>query len=615
MAIIPEHIIDSVRDAVNIVDVISRHVSLKKSGRNYMGLCPFHKEKTPSFSVHPEKQIYKCFGCGAGGNVFGFLQEIEHISFFDAVKRLADEAGIELELKEKSPEVESENERLYEANELAQNFFSRKLSENKSVLEYLDKRGIKKESIERFKLGFAPNAWDELTKHIQHFKYSIDTFLKLGLIMEGEKERKHYDRFRNRLMFPIHNTSGKVVGFGGRDLSNKVYDSMSRQTRREETPKYINSPESPIYQKSYILYGLYFAKEAIAKSKVVIFVEGYMDWLQLYQNGIKNVVATSGTSLTEAHARLIRRYTSDICVCYDSDSAGISAAIRGGEILFQNNLEVKVLLLPEGQDPDSYVAENGKDEFLKLVRKAEDYFTFRLNRVESKFDLQKALERSQAVSDILEALAPLRDNIKTNLYIERVAEKWGTPTTLLYNELKKKITAHQRRRRFDDEDIGIESATEVPLTFKGAWSAEKDILLLLMSYYGDINEFVFEHIDEEDFLNPEFRQVLVVIKETAKRSTRQVGSSTKNLHQVVLDKIDNKQLRDLFTKDLFRDFSDPARYLQDCIRKIKIAKYQFYIDEQGKKIKELQPDDHLPVLQEIKRFQEELKKWQKVEIK
>lgn len=597
MAVVSDHIIDSVRDAVNIVDVISRYVSLKKSGRNYMGLCPFHKEKTPSFSVHPVKQIYKCFGCGVGGNVFSFLMEHEHISFLDALKRLAEETGIELELQEKSPEVESENERLFQANETAQSFFQRQLKENKNVLEYLKKRGVTEKSIERFKLGFAPDAWDGLLKHIQHFKYPIETFSKLGLILKKEKEEGYYDRFRNRLMFPIHNTSGKVVGFGGRDLSGGA-----------DIPKYINSPESPIYQKSYILYGLYFAKEAIGKLQSVIFVEGYMDWLQLFQNGIENVVATSGTSLTEDHARVIRRYTNDVCVCYDSDTAGISAAVRGGEILFQNSVEVKVLLLPEGQDPDSYVAESGAEKFLDLVKKAEDYFTFRLNQVENKFDLQKALERSQAVSEILEALAPLRDNVKTDLYMARIAEKWGTPSTLLYNELQKKISAQRRRRRFDDTDSGIAARAEAPLAFIGAWSAEKDILTLLMNHYGDIQEFVFEHLKEEDFLNPEFRQVLVIIQETAKRST-------KNLHQSVLDKIDSKQLRDVFAKDLFRDFKEPARYLQDCVRKIKIAKYQFHIDEQGKKIKELAPDDHLPVLQEIKRCQEELKKWQNVKMK
>jgi DNA primase len=597
MAVVSDHIIDSVRDAVNIVDVISRYISLKKSGRNYMGLCPFHKEKTPSFSVHPVKQIYKCFGCGAGGNVFSFLMEHEHISFLDALKRLAEETGIELELQEKSPEVESENERLVQANEMAQSFFQRQLKENKNVLEYLKKRDVTEKSIERFKLGFAPDAWDGLLKHIQHFKYSIETFVKLGLLLKKEREDGHYDRFRNRLMFPIHNTSGKVVGFGGRDLSSK-----------EDTPKYINSPESPIYQKSYILYGLYFAKEAIGKSQSAIFVEGYMDWLQLFQNGIENVVATSGTSLTEDHARAIRRYTNDICVCYDSDAAGISAAVRGGEILFQNNIEVKVLLLPEGQDPDSYVAENGAEKFLGQVQKAEDYFTFRLNQVENKFDLQKALERSQAVSEILEALAPLRDNIKTDLYMARIAEKWGTPSTLLYNELQKKISAQRRRRRFDDSDSDVAAPTEAPLTFIGAWSAEKDILILLMNHYSDINEFVFEHLEETDFLNPEFRQVLAIIQETAKRSA-------KNLHQAVLDKIESKQLRDILAKDLFRDFKEPARYLQDCIRKIKIAKYKFHIDEQGKKIKELEPADHLPLLQEIKRYQEELKKWQNVKMK
>lgn len=605
MAVVPDHIVDSVRDAVNIVEVISRYVSLKRSGRNYMGLCPFHKEKTPSFSVHPEKQIFKCFGCGVGGNVFNFLMQYEHISFFDALKRLAEEAGIQIEVQETTPEEESETERLYEANEVAQNFFQRQLKQSKNVLEYLEKRGIGKESMERFKLGFAPAGWDGLLKHVQHFQYPLETFLKLGLILKKEKEDGYYDRFRNRLMFPIHNNSGKVVGFGGRDLSGE-----------ENAPKYINSPESPIYQKSHILYGLYFSKESIAKSRLAIVVEGYMDWLQLFQNGVENAVATSGTSLTDDHARTIRRYTSEVCVCYDSDTAGINAAVRGGEILFQNNLEVKVLLLPEGEDPDSYVAANGAEKFLELAKSAEDYFNFRLQQIQAKHDLEKALERSQAVNEILEALAPLRDNIKTDFYVERIAERWGAPTTLLYNELKKKIAAHRRRRKFGEEEEGEGKAiSEAPLAFIGAWSAEKDILILLMNYYPDIHEYVFKHINEEDFLNPEFRQVFAIIEENGERSSQK-------LHQIILDRIESQQLRDLLANDLFRDFSDPVRYLQDCIRKIKIAKYQFFISERDKKIKELESIDNSAFVQEINQYQreirdfrEEILKLQKVKMK
>ncbi|MFQ5585050.1 MAG: DNA primase, partial [Calditrichia bacterium] len=528
--------------------------------------------KTPSFNVSPEKQIFHCFGCGVGGNVFKFVMDYEKISFIDVLKRFSEETGIELEIKEKSPELESENELLYEANEIALTFFQRQLSQSESTLQYLQKRGINDEMIKKLKLGYAPDSWDALVKHIEHFKYDIKVFEKSGLILKGEKKPGYYDRFRSRLMFPVLNISGKIAGFGGRDLSGA-----------ENTPKYINSPESPVYQKSREFYGLYFAKDAIRKSGKVIFVEGYMDWIQLFQHGIENVVATSGTSLTEDHSRIIRRYCPEVCVCYDADSAGVSAAIRGGEILFQNNLEVKVLLLPQGQDPDSFVNQKGAQPFLEMVESAEDYITFRLSQLKQKYDLQKALERSQAVREIIDTLAPLRDTIKSGFYVEKIADSLGIPNTLLYNELKKKVRLLLRRK---SSGIG-ETQTNIqqtPVTWNGAWSAEKDLVILLMMYYDKIHEFIFKHIDEEDFLNEEFRQVFRVLAEHK-------SEISANLHQRVLDKIDNPVVQTMLSGDLFREFHRPDRYLQDCIRKMKIARFQSLVDEMGKKLRELDSSD------------------------
>jgi len=599
MSGVSDHTIDRIRDAVNIVDLVGRYVNLKKSGRNYLGLCPFHKEKTPSFSVSPEKQIYHCFGCGSGGNVFSFLMEFEKINFFDALKRLAEETGIELDLAPRKKELESENEQLLEFNQIAASFFIRSLNEGPKSLEtYLKKRGISTESAKKMGLGYAPKEWDKLYKHIKHFKYPLEPFTTLGLILESDKKSKYYDRFRDRLMFPIHNLSGKIVGFGGRDLSGA-----------EDAPKYINSPESPIYQKSKELYGLYFAREAVRKAGMAIFVEGYMDWIQLFQNGIENVVATSGTSLTEDHARIIRRYAQNICLCYDSDAAGINAASRGGEILFQNNVELKVLLLPEGQDPDSYVKEKGAEALYELIKNASDYFSFRMDKIQQTHDLQNAQDRSLAVNEILETLAPLKDNVKVGFYVERISENWDMPNTLLFNELRGKRRSLRRRDEFRDERSEAETQLRTPLVFNGAWSAEKDLLLILMTYYTEVKDFVVSHIENEDFLNDELRNVY-------KNLCDYEEESVKDLHQFVLDKLENQTLKDLFTKDLFRDFKDPARYLQDCIKQIKIAKYQSFVDTAGKKLRSMKPSDpdYLILLENIKENMQQRKKWQDVKI-
>ncbi len=603
MAVIPQHLIDQVRDAVNIVEVIGRYVRLKKSGRNYMGLCPFHKEKTPSFSVSPEKQIFHCFGCGVGGNVFNFLMKYENIGFVDAVKRLATETGIEIPT---SPEIKrqiSQAEQLYKANQIAAAFYQRQLKQApEAVKQYLKDRGMQPNTIARFKLGYAPDAWDALLRHVEHFNYPKQPFQKVGLLMQSERRNSWYDRFRHRLIFPIYNTSGRVMGFGARSLADDA-----------QTPKYINSPESPVYQKSKILYGLYFAREAIRAQGWVILVEGYLDVLQLFQAGIANVVATSGTALTEDHARLLRRYTGQVYLCYDSDTAGINAAIRGGEVLFQQGLDVQVLLLPAGEDPDSFVRRYGAETFREQLRLARDYFDFRIETLENRYDLQRAPERSQAISEILDTLLNIRDNLRTGFYVDKIAERWQLPATLLFNALQKKLHSRQKRERLREtppvnpvtQPAEAPSEKHVALLFTGAWSAERDVIVLLANYYRNIQDFIFQQLDASDFLNPEFRELFIWIRDHGEEA----GD---HLHLLLLDRVENEPLRNMLTEALFQKFQKPARYLMDCIRRMKIARCQAQFEHIRRQLKELSRKDerYLALQQEMQHYLRELHRWQ-----
>jgi len=302
--------------------------------------------------------------------------------------------------------------------------------------------------------------------------------------------------------------------------------------------------------------------------------------LQLFQSGIQNVVATSGTALTGEHARLIRRYTNRVYLCYDADSAGVNAAVRGGEVLFQQLLEAEVLILPSGEDPDSYVKKHGKDAFLEFLKEAQDYLAFRLDILKQKYDLQKAAERSQAVTEMLEMLLPIQDNIRISFYVEKLAEHLQIPSTTLLNEFKKKKRAQFQRQNYsarsgfesqssreEKQSTAKSSAGQAPLVFTGAWGGEKDVILLLLSYFDDIHEYVFAHLQEDDFLNPEFKELFSLIKTHQK-------SGSKNLLHSVLENTDSEALRTLIVREMEqsnREFSKPALYLQDCIKQIKIA--------------------------------------------
>ncbi len=590
MAPIPEHLIDQIRDSVDIVDLISRYISLKKRGRNFIAHCPFHTEKTPSFTVSSEKQIFYCFGCGAGGNVFNFLMRYEKITFIEAVNKLAEEAGIQLPRYQAEEKASSEYDRLYKANHFAAEYFHATLKQHFNVIkDYLVRRGISHDSIDFFKIGYVPDSWDGLYNTIQSKKAGIEPFLQAGLIMQSEKDpNRKYDRFRNRLIFPIYNTSGRVIAFGGRSLSDDP-----------QTPKYLNSPESPIYKKSQVLYGLNYSKDWIRQEGYAIFVEGYMDYLQLFQNNIKNVVATSGTALTMEHAKIIRRYSMDIVMCYDADNAGINAALRGGQILFENNLNVRVLILPENEDPDSYVKNNGSSAFYALIKSARDFFEFKSDYLGKARGLDTVAKRSGIVSEMLETLASHPDPLKQNFYIKYLSDKFGLQENTLLEEMQKKQrTLRSRERNFSERQPSVTSQTRPKIPLTGAWSAEKDVIVLLLTHFQDLKAIIFSLLEPEDFLNEAFRNIFVHIRDDLRNSGE---SPVHTVLSSIEEQEGNEEIVGLITADLLKDIQNPGRYLNDCIERIKITRFQTRIDYLRQTLKQTTPENpgFNEILQEI----------------
>ncbi|RMF07442.1 MAG: DNA primase, partial [Candidatus Neomarinimicrobiota bacterium] len=346
MANVSQELIDRIRDAADIVTVISPYVNLRKQGQNYVGLCPFHDDRHPSLHVSQRKQIFKCFACGAGGNAISFLMEYEKISFLEALRRLGDQVGIPVTV-ESHPEQKDFIAQLYDLHDAAADLYTNTLfsERGRPALAYLKDRGLSEEIIREFRLGLAPNQWDFAWNYFQKRKIRREVLQKSGLFTFTEKGQ--FDRFRNRILFPISNLSGRIVAFGGRALD-------------DDPAKYLNSPESPIYHKSEILYGLHRTRDVIRKADQALLVEGYMDFLQLYQHGIHHLAAVSGTALAEQHARLLRKYVRRVTVVYDGDEAGQKAALRAGYLLLREGIDARVLVLPDQEDPDEWVRRVGR---------------------------------------------------------------------------------------------------------------------------------------------------------------------------------------------------------------------------------------------------------------
>ncbi len=431
---IPEDIIANVQNAASIVDVISEYVALKKTGKNFIGLCPFHADKKPSFTVSEEKQIFHCFGCGQGGNVFSFLIQYNNLSFPEAVGFVAQKYGIEIPTRKMSPTQKKEleeRERLLKINKEAANYFRGVLSHpssGKCAREYLSKRQMTPEVTERFMLGYAPQSWTGLTQYFSRRGVPLDDLQKAGLVVA--KNGRYYDRFRDRIIFPIVDIHKTVLGFGGRSLDDSL-------------PKYLNSPDTPVYHKSRTLYGLDVAKEACRQSDSVFIVEGYFDLLALHCHGIQSGVATLGTALTRQHVRIMKGYSRQMILVFDSDEAGIKAAERSLPLFLEEKVDAGILILPEGKDPDSYVFEVGADEFLKATENALGVMPFLIACAIKKHGL--SLEGKVRIIETLKGpLGSLVDGVSRSVYIRDLAERLDIDEAAILEQVRTSATKDKK---------------------------------------------------------------------------------------------------------------------------------------------------------------------------
>ncbi len=487
--------IDRITEAAQIQDVVGDYVTLKKRGVNLLGLCPFHNEKTPSFIVSPAKGIFKCFGCGKGGNSVHFIMEHEQISYYDALKYLAKKYHIEVQERELSPEemaVRNDRESMFLVNEFAQKHFTHTLHnhiDGKSIgLSYFRERGFRDDIIQKFQLGYSLDQRDAFTQSAIKAGYNKEYLVKTGLTLEGDNNYLA-DRFRGRVMFPVHSLSGKVVAFGGRIL--KKDDKMA---------KYVNSPESEIYHKSNELYGIYFAKQAIVKQDRCFLVEGYTDVISMHQSGIENVVASSGTSLTPGQIRLIHRFTENVTVIYDGDAAGIKASIRGIDLLLEEGLNIKVLLLPDGDDPDSFARKTNASDFIEFVeRNASDFIRFKTNLLLADAG-NDPVKRAGLVLDIVRSIAIIPNSAIRGEYVKECSTLLNVDEQMLYYEINKLKSAENEkvaaRKPNDVPDMPSPDeffANEGAITPSRFEEQEKNILQILVKH----GEAVFFYADEE----------------------------------------------------------------------------------------------------------------------
>ena len=437
---IPRETINQIIETARIEDVVSEFVTLKKRGSNLIGVCPFHKEKTPSFNVNPARNIFKCFGCGKAGDSVRFIMEHEHYSFQEALRYLAKKYGIKIEEREQTPEelaAQNERERMFNINSFAQKYFSDTMmttDEGQSVgLAYFHERGFRDAIINKFQLGYCPNSGNAFTENAIKNGYDKDILTKVGLT--GSYENRLYDRYQGRVIFPIHNLTGKVIGFGGRIL-----------TSEKTKAKYVNSPESEIYNKSQTLYGIFFARNEISRLDNCILVEGYADVLSMHQAGIENVVASSGTSLTTEQIRMISRYTKNVTMLYDGDAAGIHAALRGTNMILEEGMNVRIVVLPPEDDPDSFVQHNPIEYVTKyLADNAKDFISFKTNLLlkDAKND---PIKKAGVIKDIVETISVIPDQIYRTTYIKECSRTLEVSEQTLMNELNKILRAKYRKQ-------------------------------------------------------------------------------------------------------------------------------------------------------------------------
>ena len=579
MAKIPQDIVDRVRDTADIVDVVSQYVDLKHRGANYFGLCPFHGEKTPSFSVAPAKQIYHCFGCSTGGNVFSFLMEYQKVSFPEAVKTLADRYNIPIQYEEGEGGSELFSS-LYELHNIAvklyqDNLFSQR---GESALAYLTDRGLTEDILKQFKVGFAMDSWDQLVKQCTGKGFTKSHINQSGLFTQSEKGT--FDRFRSRVMFPIFHPSGKPIAFGGRIFGV------------EDPAKYLNSPETPLYKKSDVFYGLQASRDAIRKTGFAVLVEGYMDFLQLYQAGIHPLVAVSGTAFTQRHALALSRITQKVVLLYDGDNAGGNAAIRAGWVLLKAGLEPTIVRPPGDQDPDDWVRAVGRNDVLSAIESPTSFLDFHL-----EFHSGKSLEgaeRRQYILDLMREIRSIQDGIVRNDLVRILSEKLMVDEHDLVRVMKsQRVNPVQYTDQTDQGD-------EIPKFTSTADRAQIELLQLLALEEQSTRRYVQENVSLALFTTPLLKKVAGFLLD----EKLSVESSA------IIEYFQDKHERDSVAQILFAETQNipPEQIVSDCLKILKSMPLKERIQSLRIQIREKESngDDPQKELDEVIKLQQEL---------
>ncbi len=505
-----EQIKEEIRQRNDIVDVISESVSLIRRGKNYVGLCPFHQEKTPSFTVYSEQQRYYCFGCEESGDVFKFIMEKERVDFKEALQILAARVGIQLVSQERiTPEERQRQEktrRLQDIHEIACCFFQENLtnaSEGDASRRYLIKRSITEEIVQKFRLGFAPNRWDGLLTYLQQKGFTSEELLESGLISKKNNRNTYYDRFRNRLIFPICDVLGKVIAFGGRVLDDEI-------------PKYLNSPEISIFSKGNHLYGLNIAKEAIRHQKRAVLVEGYMDVLSGFQCGITNIIASMGTALTDRQAALLKRYAQEVIVAYDADGAGMKAAQRGIEIFQNAGLQLKIAILPKGMDPDDLCRQYGIKGFENVLKRAYLPTTYQIKQILGQFKSDTIEGKMHIMHEVLPILSNIKDHVLKEEYVNKLARRLEVTPQAIYKDLEKySINSQEKRLNMDEfrqkrhNNNGFSKKKQSNSLRNTSMQeiAQKDLLRIILMNPEPMMAFVKRELSIEEFSDSKYRKL------------------------------------------------------------------------------------------------------------
>lgn len=498
---IPSHIIQEITEKCDIVDFVSKYVRLKRSSGEYVGLCPFHGEKTPSFHVSADKQLYHCFGCGEGGTIINFVMKMENLSFLEAVKYLGEQVGVAVpESSDYDDKIAKRKQRLYEINKEAGRFFYTMLGsdEGKVAREYFSSRGLSKETIVKFGLGYAPDSWDKLFKHLKSKGFSEYEALDAGLIVKSQKGSA-YDRFRNRVMFPIFDIRGNLIAFGGRVLD-------------DSKPKYLNTSDTPIFDKSSNLFALNLAKKSTNKTYVT--VEGYMDVITLHQYGVDTAVASLGTSLTDGHALLLKRYADEVVLCYDSDEAGIKAANRGMEILSRHDIKTKVISLPGAKDPDEFCRKNGVDAFLMAISGAKNPVLYKIGNLKAKYDLSAPDQKVEFLKEAAGELVKLNSQMEQEVYAKEIAASCDVSFDAVMAQIKQKRKAYVRREEKKELETIKRDLSQKTIVKDGKnalLTETEEKLINLMFYFYPAFEYLSVKYAEYEFsdtlLNELFKKI------------------------------------------------------------------------------------------------------------